>query len=73
VITEEKKQVLHYFHEGRKRYKLMQFEEARDWFAQALKIDPEDGPSKLYYARCKHYIEHPPPEDWDGVFVMQTK
>lgn len=73
MITEEKKQVLHYFHEGRKRYKLMQFEEARDWFAQALKIDPEDGPSKLYYARCKHYIEHPPPEDWDGVFVMQTK
>ena len=73
MINEEKKKVLHLFNEGRKSYKLMQFDEARKCFAQALKVDPEDGPSKVYYARCKHYIEHPPPEDWDGVFVMQTK
>lgn len=73
MISGEKKKVLHLFNEGRKSYKLMQFDEARKYFAQALKVDPEDGPSKVYYARCKHYIEHPPPEDWDGVFVMQTK
>lgn len=73
MITEEKKQVLDLFNQGRKQYKLMNFEEARKCFAQALKIDPEDGPSKVYFARCKHYIENPPPEDWDGVFVMQTK
>jgi len=51
----------------------MEFEDARKQFALALKINPEDGPSKVYYARCKHYIENPPPEDWDGVFVMSTK
>jgi len=73
VISEEKKQVLHHFSEGRKLYKLMEFEGARKQFALALKINPEDGPSKVYYARCKHYIENPPPEDWDGVFVMSTK
>ncbi len=73
MISEEKKKVLELFTEGRKRYKLMDFDSAKTYFIKALKIDPEDGPSKLYYARCKHYLENPPPEDWDGVFVMKTK
>jgi len=73
MISETKKKVLEWFAEGRKHYKLMQFEEARDCFAKALTLDPEDGPAKVYLARCKHYIENPPSEDWDGVFVMKTK
>ncbi len=73
MISAEKKTVLDLFAEGRKLYKMMKFAEARDCFAKALKVAPEDGPSKVYYARCKHYIENPPPEDWDGVFVMKTK
>ena len=73
MITEEKAQVLEHFSKGRKLYKLMEFEEAKEHFARALKVDPDDGPSKVYYVRCKHYIENPPPEDWDGVFVMNTK
>ena len=73
MISEEKRQVLEYFSEGRKFYKLMKFDSAITEFAKALKIDPEDGPSKVYYKRCKHYIENPPSDDWDGVFVMQTK
>ena len=73
MITENKQEVLNLFTEGRKQYKLMNFEAAKDFFAKALKVDPDDGPSKVYYARCKHYIENPPPEDWDGVFVMKTK
>lgn len=73
MITEEKKQVLDLFAEGRRHYKLMEFSEARDCFAKALEIDPEDGPSKVYFLRCKHYIDNPPPEDWDGVFIMKTK
>lgn len=73
MISEEKQKVLDLFAEGRKAYKMMDFDGARQFFAKALKIDNEDGPSKVYYARCKHYIENPPPEDWDGVFVMQTK
>jgi len=73
MITEEKKKVLELFAEGRRFYKLMQFEQAKQSFAAALQIDTEDGPSKVYFARCKHYIDSPPPDDWDGVFVMTTK
>ena len=73
MISETKKKVLELFTEGRKNYKLMKFNAAKDLFAKALKVDPEDGPSKVYLARCKHYLQNPPPEDWDGVFVMKTK
>jgi hypothetical protein len=73
MISETKKKVLELFNEGRKNYKLMNFDAARDLFAKALNVDPEDGPSKVYFARCKHYLQNPPPEDWDGVFVMKTK
>ena len=73
MISEEKKRVLDLFARGRKLYKLMQFEEADKYFRQALDIDGDDGPSKVYHARCAHYIDNPPPEDWDGVFVMATK
>jgi hypothetical protein len=73
MISDTKKKVLELFNEGRKNYKLMKFDVAQDLFAKALKVDPEDGPSKVYFARCKHYLQNPPPEDWDGVFVMKTK
>jgi hypothetical protein len=73
MISQEKQTVLDLFAEGRKLYKMMKFEDARDCFAKALKVVSEDGPSKVYFARCKHYIENPPPADWDGVFVMKTK
>ena len=73
MITENKQKVLDLFAEGRKQYKLMNFDAAKEYFGKALKVDPDDGPSKVYYARCKHYIDNPPPEDWDGVFVMKTK
>lgn len=51
----------------------------RDWlsaaarFQEALRYDPEDGPSALYLQRCESLLHEPPPADWDGVFVMTEK
>ena len=73
MISEDKKKILEVFSQGRKKYKLLDFEGARKLFGEVLKIDSEDGPSQVYYARCKHYIDTPPAEDWDGVFVMTSK
>ncbi len=73
VVSEEKRKVVELFTQGRRLYKLMQFAEAMKYFGEALKIDQNDGPSKVYYLRCKFYIDNPPPEDWDGVFVMTHK
>jgi len=73
VISEKKSRVIKLFSEGRKSYKLMDFLAAKDFFSRALKLDPEDGPSRVYFERCEFFISNPPPEDWDGVFVMTTK
>ena len=73
MISENKQKILELFSEGRKLYKLMKFEEAMKFFARAVKLDPDDGPSKVYFARCKEYLKNPPPEDWDGVWVMTKK
>ncbi len=73
MITEGKKRVLELFAQGRKFYKLSKFKDAETLFAKALETDPGDGPSKVYLARCRQYLEDPPPADWDGVFVMKTK
>jgi hypothetical protein len=50
VITEEKRKVLELFAQGRRQYKIMQFQEALKCFGEALKIDQNDGPSKVYSA-----------------------
>lgn len=73
MISNEKRQVLALFDEGRNLYKQRSFDDALKKFAMALKIDSDDGPSKVYYARCKHYISNPPSSDWDGVFIMTSK
>ncbi len=73
MISEQKRRVLDAFAEGRKLYKLMDFDSALRHFESALEADPGDGPSRVYAERCRHYLQNPPPEDWDGVFVMTTK
>ena len=32
-----------------------------------------DKASNLLMERCEHFIENPPDEDWDGVFVLKSK
>lgn len=34
---------------------------------------PDDRVRELHMERCRHYIESPPEDDWDGVFTMTTK
>ena len=51
----------------------------RDWkaaqqsFSEALQLHPGDKPSKTHLERIGYYIEHPPADDWDGVWVMTSK
>jgi len=73
LISAEMKQVVQLFDKGRQFYKLMKFEEAKVYFQKALDIKQDDGPAKVYFERCEHYLKNPPPPDWDGVFVMTTK
>ena len=42
-------------------------------FREALRLHPDDLLSKMYVERCDHLRANPPGEDWEGVWVMQSK
>jgi len=48
-----------------------QFDKALDIFS--LLQEQWDKPSITYVTRCKTYLENPPGEDWDWVWVMENK
>ncbi len=73
MISKEKEELVHYYNLGLTAYKQRKWDEAVKAFERALVIVPGDGPSALYLDRSKKYRENPPPDDWDGVFVMTTK
>lgn len=61
------------FHEGLALYRARRFEKAREIFTALASGYPADIPTSLYLHRCCQYCAAPPPEDWDGVAIMQTK
>jgi tetratricopeptide (TPR) repeat protein len=72
-MTQKQLQLLEQYNKALSLYKQRKWKEALQEFKKALEIVPDDGPSQLYIERCKEYIKNPPPDDWDGVFVMKTK
>jgi len=72
-VSEKKKKAVEIYLKGLELYRSKQWDQAEAVFRQALEVDPEDGPSKSYIDRCEDFKVLPPPENWDGVFVMKTK
>jgi adenylate cyclase len=72
-VTEEKQRVMQHYAEGRKYYLDKQFAMAMGQFAQVLEVDKNDKASNLHLQRCQHWLQNPPPEDWDGSWQMKEK
>jgi adenylate cyclase len=62
----------HYL-EGLQRYRERDFQGAIAAFEEALRENPADSPSVMYIDRCRHFLDHPPEEGWDGVWRMHEK
>jgi adenylate cyclase len=58
---------------GLEYYKAEKWQDAIETFQNALKVDPNDGPSNTYMERCKIFLESPPGNNWDGVFNLTKK
>ncbi len=58
---------------GLEAYKQRRWDDGIKFFEKALQINPDDEPSKVYKQRCIDFKIDPPPDDWDGVFIMKTK
>jgi adenylate cyclase len=59
--------------EGIAAYRAQRWDQAIGCFEAALKRRPDDGPSRVYRDRCCYFRDHPPGEDWDGVWTMTEK
>ncbi len=54
-------------------YRQRDFATASARLQQVLATCPQDGPSRELLERVQWLEQNPPPEDWDGVWTMQTK
>ena len=65
--------VLNHFRDGLELYRKRSWDTARGCFEKALALHPDDRLSSLYVQRCMAFSAAPPPADWDGVWVMESK
>jgi adenylate cyclase len=61
------------YQKGIRLFRQRQWIEAPYYFEQVLARCPNDTPSQLYINRCRYYLDEPPPEDWDGVWILEKK
>lgn len=66
-------EVLRIYADGLRLYRARSFGQATEAFREALELNPNDVPSRLHLDRARHSLETPPPDDWDGVWVMTSK
>jgi len=68
------------FEQGVEAYKNKAWDQAIELFQESSELEsivPNDdsfistNPSLVYINRCKALKENPPPQDWDGVFIME--
>ncbi len=72
-ISDEKKQMIDLYHEGRELYLNREFPLAIGKFAQIMAIDQGNKAADLHMERCQHFLKNTPADDWDGVWTMTSK
>ncbi len=72
-VSEDKKKLVELYHAGILKYRNREWGIAADFFEKALSLDSSDYPSEMYLERSRVFEIEPPPSDWNGVFIMQTK
>ncbi len=72
-VPERKEEIVTHYERGLALYKERRWKEALAGFVRVLKLDIDDGPSRLYYQRCKAFMKVPPAPDWDGVNKLTSK
>ncbi|MCE9582156.1 MAG: CHASE2 domain-containing protein [Planctomycetes bacterium] len=58
---------------GLQAYRMKQFHAAEQRFLEALEINPNDGPSKLYVERSRSLVAKPPEPGWTYVYEKKDK
>ena len=61
------------FHEMRRLYQQQNWEQAELQLYNLQRMSPQTELYKIYVERIVHFRKNPPPSDWDGVYVFETK
>ena len=69
--TPGERQLVEVFHRAMDCYEKRNWQGAIEGFWESMAID--GGPSETYLKRCQDFLEHPPRDDWDGVYNMTKK
>ncbi|MEW6497470.1 MAG: adenylate/guanylate cyclase domain-containing protein [Cyanobacteriota bacterium] len=73
-ISKEKQQLIEHYHKGREYYLNRKFRRAMNVFGTILEeLDRNDKAASLYFKRCQHFLQEPPPEEWDGIWTLPEK
>jgi adenylate cyclase len=54
-------------------YRAHNWMEAAGKFGNIMATHPYDGPTQVLLQRCLEFIDQPPADDWDGVYIMKSK
>ncbi len=73
LSREQLQRLLELHHMGLEWYRSKEWSKAIRAFGEVRDKFPGDALSRLYMERCLHFQDHPPPSDWDGVWVLQAK
>ncbi len=61
------------YEEARAAYRARNFAAARQQFRRCLELRPEDALPSVYIERCEIFLQRPPEENWNGVWVAAHK
>lgn len=61
------------FHEMRRLYRKQDWDQAELQLMNLQRMSPDTALYGIYAERVAYFRKNPPAEDWDGVFVFQTK
>ena len=78
LYPDQYKKILPAYHEALDLYKNQEWSKAIEAFKASDALEDMFGgrktnPSRIYIPRCEHYLENPPGDDWDGVYIMTSK
>ncbi|MGM0599814.1 MAG: adenylate/guanylate cyclase domain-containing protein [Candidatus Rifleibacteriota bacterium] len=75
-LSEEKEEWLKaekFYNKGIESYLNRDWNKAIELFEKVLKFVPQDSPTRIFIERSLAFKKNPPPEDWDGRFILTSK
>lgn len=72
-VTEARMKFLALYASGLKAYRLQNWALAKHEFLQALDLVTADKPTQVFLERIDFFEKNPPPQDWNGVWLLDRK